>query len=205
MRITIEDLEALKELNDELEENHLETEKSLQDEISAIILCAPFYLSVLKLDIQSKRKRRFVSTRRRSPTLRRHAKTWRARLANSVIWSCNCRRELCSADRYEYRLLISLEPASSKYFARRPKMQKLPRHLRHHKPPRCSPPTSSCSHPHPRPRRAQLSTHSPESQRARRKTCCRSYNPICRLHMQSRTRTRRAHMCCSFGWARRRT
>ncbi|KZT27488.1 hypothetical protein NEOLEDRAFT_1060271 [Neolentinus lepideus HHB14362 ss-1] len=33
MRITIEDLEALKELNDELEENHMETEKTLQEEI----------------------------------------------------------------------------------------------------------------------------------------------------------------------------
>ena len=33
MRITIEDLEALKELNDELEENHVETEKALQEEI----------------------------------------------------------------------------------------------------------------------------------------------------------------------------
>ncbi|TFY63700.1 hypothetical protein EVJ58_g3096, partial [Rhodofomes roseus] len=35
MRITIEDLEALKELNDELEENHVETEKSMQEEIEA--------------------------------------------------------------------------------------------------------------------------------------------------------------------------
>jgi len=34
MRIAIEDLEALKELNDELEENHMETEKALQEEIS---------------------------------------------------------------------------------------------------------------------------------------------------------------------------
>ena len=33
MRITIEDLEALKELNDELEENHMETEKALQEDI----------------------------------------------------------------------------------------------------------------------------------------------------------------------------
>ena len=33
MRITIEDLEALKELNDELEENHMETEKAMQEEI----------------------------------------------------------------------------------------------------------------------------------------------------------------------------
>jgi dynactin 1 len=33
MRITIEDLEALKELNDELEENHIETEKTMQEDI----------------------------------------------------------------------------------------------------------------------------------------------------------------------------
>jgi dynactin 1 len=33
MRITIEDLESLKELNDELEESHVETEKALQEEI----------------------------------------------------------------------------------------------------------------------------------------------------------------------------
>ena len=33
MRITIEDLEALKELSDEMEENHLETEKALQEDI----------------------------------------------------------------------------------------------------------------------------------------------------------------------------
>lgn len=36
MRITIEDLEALKELNDELEENHLETEKIMQDDLSEL-------------------------------------------------------------------------------------------------------------------------------------------------------------------------
>lgn len=33
MRISIEDLEALKELNDELEESHVEAEKHLQEEI----------------------------------------------------------------------------------------------------------------------------------------------------------------------------
>jgi len=33
MRITIEDLESLKELSDELEENHVETEKQLYDDI----------------------------------------------------------------------------------------------------------------------------------------------------------------------------
>ncbi|KAH9982314.1 dynein associated protein-domain-containing protein [Lactifluus volemus] len=34
MRVTIEDLEALKELGEELEENHIETEKTMQDEIN---------------------------------------------------------------------------------------------------------------------------------------------------------------------------
>jgi dynactin 1 len=33
-RITIEDLEALKELTDELEENHIQVERELRDEIS---------------------------------------------------------------------------------------------------------------------------------------------------------------------------
>ena len=36
MRVTIEDLEALKELNDELEENHVETERSLHEEIGTL-------------------------------------------------------------------------------------------------------------------------------------------------------------------------
>jgi hypothetical protein len=36
MRVTIEDLEALKELNDELEENHVETERSLHEEIGML-------------------------------------------------------------------------------------------------------------------------------------------------------------------------
>ncbi|KAG8679840.1 hypothetical protein FRC08_016710 [Ceratobasidium sp. 394] len=35
MRVTIEDLEALKELNDEIEENHVEAERAMQEEIDA--------------------------------------------------------------------------------------------------------------------------------------------------------------------------
>ena len=38
MRVVIEDLEALKELNDELEENHVETEKALQEEIGTWVV-----------------------------------------------------------------------------------------------------------------------------------------------------------------------
>jgi len=33
MTVTIEELEALKELNDDLEETHIENEKQLQEEI----------------------------------------------------------------------------------------------------------------------------------------------------------------------------
>lgn len=35
MRATVEDLEAIKELNDELEENHVETEAQLLEELGA--------------------------------------------------------------------------------------------------------------------------------------------------------------------------
>lgn len=41
MRVTIEDLEALKELNDELEENHIETEKAMQEDLSMYNLLSP--------------------------------------------------------------------------------------------------------------------------------------------------------------------
>jgi hypothetical protein len=37
MRILVEDLESLKEINDELEENHIETEKQMQSEIGIIL------------------------------------------------------------------------------------------------------------------------------------------------------------------------
>ena len=44
MRITIEDLEALKELNDELEENHMETEKQLHEDLGVLWRCLPSHI-----------------------------------------------------------------------------------------------------------------------------------------------------------------
>lgn len=38
----VEDLEALKELNDELEESHVETEKQMQEELGTSELSLPF-------------------------------------------------------------------------------------------------------------------------------------------------------------------
>jgi hypothetical protein len=49
MRITIEDLEALKELNDELEEGHVESEKQLSEEIGTFVsICGSFVLIYLR-------------------------------------------------------------------------------------------------------------------------------------------------------------
>ena len=63
MTITIEDLEALKELNDELEENHVETEKQLHDEIGALSLVSLAKESLLTLE---QNKRRQLSEIRRT-------------------------------------------------------------------------------------------------------------------------------------------
>ncbi|PKK65078.1 hypothetical protein RhiirC2_78704 [Rhizophagus irregularis] len=49
MRIAIEDLEALKELNDELEENHIENEKQLQAEIDHKDILIREYLKRLEM------------------------------------------------------------------------------------------------------------------------------------------------------------
>lgn len=48
MRVSIEDLEALKELNDEIEENHVEAEKAMQEEIgtSETQFCLRRYLDM---------------------------------------------------------------------------------------------------------------------------------------------------------------
>jgi dynactin 1 len=40
MRQTIEDLEALKDLNDELEENHVEAEKQFTSEIGELLMAS---------------------------------------------------------------------------------------------------------------------------------------------------------------------
>ena len=52
MEDALEDLEALKELNDELEENHVETEKALQEDIGKFkcSLCSYDDLTTLRID-----------------------------------------------------------------------------------------------------------------------------------------------------------
>lgn len=52
MRAEIEDLEALKELSDELEENHIETEKALQEEIGRMSYLRPQHAQIL-INIQT--------------------------------------------------------------------------------------------------------------------------------------------------------
>ena len=72
MRITIEDLEALKELSDELEENHIETEKQLYDDIGIIKLCLIFFF-LYTFPCQSNEKRKYGNTNGRSILSRNHA------------------------------------------------------------------------------------------------------------------------------------
>jgi len=50
MRQTIEDLEALKDLNDELEENHVESEKQLSGEIGELPILGGRKLTFRYLD-----------------------------------------------------------------------------------------------------------------------------------------------------------
>lgn len=64
MRITIEDLEALKELNDELEENHVETEKAMQEDLGGSFLmtfrreCLAYFWDVDFKDVQIRDQQR---------------------------------------------------------------------------------------------------------------------------------------------------
>ncbi len=68
MRITIEDLEALKELSDELEENHVETEKQLYEDIGALAvnlyrcLSIPFVLSTEQRDTLTREYHRKIDS-----------------------------------------------------------------------------------------------------------------------------------------------
>jgi dynactin 1 len=50
MRVTIEDLEALKELNDELEENHVETERQLNAELGELCSLQQSYIQADNTD-----------------------------------------------------------------------------------------------------------------------------------------------------------
>ena len=64
MRITIEDLEALRELNDELEENHMETEKQLNEDLGKTF-CPMLYCSAPYRHNQSRRKPTYANKPRR--------------------------------------------------------------------------------------------------------------------------------------------
>lgn len=83
MRITIEDLEALKELNDELEENHIETEKALQEEIGAYHVVAQQKRGRTDSWLQTRRTPRSASTCKRYRRWKTPVKIWRTLLLSS--------------------------------------------------------------------------------------------------------------------------
>lgn len=90
MRITIEDLEALKELSDELEENHVETEKQLYEDIG---MHPKFSNDVLTSHIfwQNNVILKFVNTSGSLMLWKKHVRIMKARSSNSVTLLCNYR------------------------------------------------------------------------------------------------------------------
>ena len=80
MRITIEDLEALKELNDELEESHIETEKALQDEISKVVWLLRWHRALKPVQMKRTSSLTFSSARLRH--WKRRVSIWKVPLAN---------------------------------------------------------------------------------------------------------------------------
>jgi dynactin 1 len=118
MRITIEDLESLRELNDELEENHVETEKAMQEEISAPaapILPRPALISTE----QTRRTCSSTFSSARSTISRRRAPTSRERLASFASLSSNFRR----GPSFPPSLITSLPPCPSELDALRSQTQ----------------------------------------------------------------------------------
>ena len=91
MRVTIEDLEALQELNDELEENHVETERALNEDIGELnSRKAPRHGTDHKP--QNRRIPTFENWTRRPSRWKGPAKTWNIPLFGSVNWLYNCKR-----------------------------------------------------------------------------------------------------------------
>lgn len=88
MRGIIEDLEALKELNDELEETHVETEKQLLEEIGDSI-CRHCLLSNgrLKLSPQMQRIYKHLTSNVKLTCLKKACIITKRRSANFGIWS----------------------------------------------------------------------------------------------------------------------
>lgn len=84
MRVTIEDLEALKELNDELEENHVETERSLHEEIG--MGTRRGCVVVTDHDFQKQRTPASENSTRRSSLWKSLARIWNKPSFDSVNW-----------------------------------------------------------------------------------------------------------------------
>jgi hypothetical protein len=89
MRITIEDLEALKELNDEIEEDHVETEKSLQKELGQSR--ESLNRDILTTTLQTQRMLKSGNRHGNSRFWMKTVKIWKIRLLSSEISFFNFR------------------------------------------------------------------------------------------------------------------
>jgi hypothetical protein len=81
MRINIEDLESLKELNDELEENHVETEKHMQEDLGASSLISQKTSTYIRF--KTERIRKSVTTFAKKKSWKTNAFSWRAQSPSS--------------------------------------------------------------------------------------------------------------------------
>ena len=98
MRITIEDLEALKELNDELEENHVETEKALNEDLG--LCCSSGMAPTILIVSQRSATWRSKSSSARSNATKRPAKILRAPSPSSGSLCSTCNRVFPSIHRH---------------------------------------------------------------------------------------------------------
>ena len=105
--MTIEDLEALQELNDELEENHVETERSLHEEIG---VSSSHGMLGRHADCNPQNRRIPTSENltRRSSLWKSLAKTWNIPSFGSVNWSYNCKSMVTSVILSAFMLLTHL-------------------------------------------------------------------------------------------------
>lgn len=95
MRLTIEELEMLKELADELEEQHVETEKALQEDIGEKLLlvhCLKGRVFCFKTALQMPKTWKPKSSHRKSETYLHPSTTTRAPLINFGNLSCSFNR-----------------------------------------------------------------------------------------------------------------
>ena len=180
MRITIEDLEALKELSDELEENHMETEKQLNEDLGASNFKICQWHAVWSSFTQQRRRRlRFENISEKSKVSKRHVSTMKAPSSNSENSSSNFKRSFlfficCNVD-VDYIFWLTVNSTNC---ARKPKPPN-PNRLRRLLEQRTScPSTWNYKHPYKKIKHELSTSRSRVSRRRSAKNCWASFKYV---------------------------